>query len=115
MFNILKDFSFGSSCEQEKELFSIKEGRVGQIVSFGNVSQENFWYEQSEDEWVVVLEGEGEIEYYSKEKILLKKGDSIFIPANKKHRVSYTSSNPPCIWLAIYGQIKMEDCLCTKK
>lgn len=86
-----------------------------QIVSFGNTSPTDFWYEQTEDEWVVVLSGEGEIEWVNGEKLKLKQGDSIFIPSYKKHRVSYTSKNPPCIWLAIYGQIKMEDEICIEK
>ena len=33
----------------------------------------------------------------------LKKGDSLFLPKRRKHRVVYTSS--PCIWLAIHADL----------
>ncbi|MGA1199705.1 MAG: cupin, partial [Candidatus Latescibacterota bacterium] len=31
--------------------------------------------------------------------------DHILIPAHKKHRVTHTSTDPPCIWLAIHGSL----------
>lgn len=115
MLNILSDFTADDFSEQEQELLAFSKGRVVRIVSFGNTSPQGFWYEQTEDEWVVVLSGVGEIEWADGAKLRLEQSDNVFIPANKKHRVSYTSSNPPCIWLAIYGQIKMEDKICTKE
>lgn len=108
MPNIFTSFKKGENefSEIEENLFFMKEARLARIKSFGQVSKEGFWYEQKEDEWGMVLAGEGEIEWVDGRKKLLHAGDYIFLPALQKHRVSYTSKQPPCIWLAIYGEIK---------
>jgi len=36
----------------------------------------------------------------------LGKGDYVLIPPMQKHRVVYTSQEPPCIWLAVHFQQK---------
>lgn len=76
--------------------------RVERIVSHGHVSPLGFWYDQSEWEFVAVLQGNAELEFES--GILgMTSGDWVIIPAHVKHRVSYTSENPPCVWLAFFG------------
>ena len=109
MLNIFKDFLPDDRSEQEEKLFSIEKGRVLRIKSSGQMSPPGHWYEQMEDEWAVVLSGRGELEWTDGSRRMLESGDSIFLEKGNKHRVSYTSLEPPCIWLAIYGQIKMED------
>ncbi len=94
--------------EQYFNLFNIESGHVKCIKSFGYQSPKGFWHEQPDDEWVIVLEGQGEIEFLDGSKQFLQKGDSLFIPRLKKHRVSYTSCEVPCVWLAIYGDIELE-------
>jgi len=64
------------------------------------------WYDQEKDEWVVLLEGEAEIEFRDKKNIKLFKGDYIFIPAHKTHRIKETTSKGKCIWLAVHGNLK---------
>lgn len=76
--------------------------RLERIISCGHVSPQGFWYEQTEDEWVCVLQGEGEIEWANGSKTLLTSGEYVLIPAQKKHRVSYTGRKPECIWLALF-------------
>ena len=78
--------------------------RLERIISCGHVSPIGFWYEQTEDEWVFVLQGEGEIEWADGTKTLLKSGEYILIPAQKRHRVSYTTKTPECIWLALFAE-----------
>ena len=80
--------------------------RLERIISSGHISPEGFWYEQDEDEWVMVMAGEGEIIWENGEVSLLKGGESLLIPRKKRHRVSYTSTNPPCIWLAVFAANK---------
>ena len=77
--------------------------RIERIVSEGHVSPDNFWYEQDEWEWVAVLQGNAELEFKT-EKISLVSGDWVLIPAHERHRVSFTSSEPPCVWLAVFGK-----------
>ena len=54
-------------CDGQEEktdvLFENLHVRIERIVSSGQVSPEGFWYEQDEDEWVTVLQGEGRIQY----------------------------------------------------
>jgi len=51
-----------------------------------------------------LLQGEAELAYADDSRIKLKAGDYLLIPAHTKHRVEYTSIEPPCIWLAVHGQ-----------
>ena len=72
--------------------------RIERIISSGQVSG---WYDQSETEFVVLLEGNAVIEFDNK-KITISKGDTILIKPHEKHRVSFTSSEPPCVWLCVF-------------
>ena len=83
-------------------LLKRKNVRIEKIISNGQTSKDNFWYDQDEDEWVIVLQGKGEITYKDNSKEMLTTGDYTFIPAHKKHRVSFTSENPPCVWLCVF-------------
>ncbi|MDR0368378.1 MAG: cupin domain-containing protein [Bacteroidales bacterium] len=94
------DFSSGE--EIVEVLTQKKNVRIERIISSGEVSAEDFWYDQPEDEFVVVLQGEAKILFEDGEEQLLNPGDYLIIPSRKKHRVSYTSSNPKCIWLAVF-------------
>ena len=85
-------------------LWETPDLRVERIVSTGQVSPEGFWYDQEEDEWVSVLEGEGEVEFPGGEKRRLKRGDTLFLPAHLRHRVSFTTARPPCVWLGVFGR-----------
>ena len=76
--------------------------RLERIVSFGDVSPAGFWYNQDEEEFVAVLEGNATLEFFDGEKIEMLPLDYIVIPAHKKHRVLRTSKTPPCIWLAFF-------------
>ena len=79
--------------------------RIERIISEGHVSPENFWYDQDEWEWVAVLQGNAELEFENEnEKIFLSSGDWIVIPAHERHRVAFTSCEPPCVWLAVFGK-----------
>jgi cupin 2 domain-containing protein len=73
--------------------------RIERIVSTGQTSG---WYDQSETEFVVLLEGSAIIEYESKPPIHLERGDTLLIPAHERHRVAYTTTEPACIWLCVF-------------
>lgn len=75
---------------------------IERIVSTGQVTPAGKWYDQDKDEWLIVLQGEGELSYEDGSRIKLTTGDYLFIPAHQKHRVEYTSTEPPCIWLTIF-------------
>jgi cupin 2 domain-containing protein len=76
--------------------------RIERIISTGQSSPPGFWYDQTEDEWVAVLQGNAALEWADGTVQELTTGDYQLIPAGKKHRVARTSAEPPCIWLAIF-------------
>ena len=72
--------------------------RIERIVSTGQTSD---WYDQSETEFVALLQGEAKIEFESK-TVAMSGGDMIVIQPHERHRVAHTSSEPPCIWLCVF-------------
>lgn len=77
--------------------------RIERIVSLGQVSTEGFWYDQSEDEWVLVASGFARLRLESEPQARsLAPGDWLFLPAGVRHRVEETSTQPPCVWLAVF-------------
>lgn len=78
---------------------------IEKIVSTGQTSPMGFWYNQERDEWVALLQGRAILAWEDGSQTELAAGDHILIPAHKQHRVAYTSSEPPCIWLAVHGNI----------
>ena len=80
-----------------------KEGiLIERIISTGQVSPPGFWYNQDQDEWVVLIQGIAELEFEDGKKVRLTKGDYVLCPKNLRHRVTYTSVEPACIWLAVH-------------
>lgn len=99
--NIFKDIPINKKDEEFLELFKNKSIRIERIVSNGQKSEKDFWYDQAESEYLVLLEGRAIIEFENK-VIELNKGDTLNIEANKRHRVKYTSEDKTTIWLAIF-------------
>jgi len=79
--------------------------RVERIISTGQASPAGFWYDQSSDEWVALLQGEARLAWPDGCTQTLRAGDWLFIPSHERHRVEWTSQEPPCIWLAIHGSL----------
>ena len=86
-------------------LLQTKNVRIERIVSSGQSSPEDFWYDQSESEWVVVLAGSGTLELKAPDEIVqLGIGEYIYIPAHRQHRVKSTSTDTETIRLAVFFQ-----------
>ncbi len=77
--------------------------RVERIVSTGQVTPDGQWYDEASEEWVLLVSGEARlrIETESEER-QLRPGDWLFLPAHCRHRVTWTSTDPPAIWLAVH-------------
>jgi len=99
--NIFENIIIDKKQEQFFELIKNDNIRIEKIVSNGQSSPINFWYEQKENEFVLILKGNAVLEYEHKE-VILKEGDFINISAFTKHRVKYTNQTQPTIWLAIF-------------
>ncbi len=79
---------------------------IERIISRGQASPPGFWYDQDRDEWVVLLQGRAEISWPDGRLARLAAGEWLFLPAHEKHRVDFTSADPPCLWLAVHGNLK---------
>ena len=93
----------GALPEEElcEELFDQAPVRIERIVSAGQSSPEGFWYDQQEHEWVALLSGEARLDVEGKE-VALRSGDTLFLPAHARHRILWTSTEPPCVWLCVF-------------
>ncbi len=100
-YNIFEQIIVDKSEEKFFEIFKNEKIKIEKIVSNGQISPENFWYEQEENEFVLLLEGFAIVEFEDFE-IELKKGDCLNIKAMQKHRVKFTSLNEPTIWFAVF-------------
>lgn len=95
----LKDEEFFESLLPDRGIL------IERIISTGQASPPGFWYDQDRDELVMLLQGEAELAWPDGRTLSMGRGDWLLIPAHERHRVQWTSSDPPCIWLAIHGQL----------
>ena len=76
---------------------------VQRIVSTGQASPPDFWYNQAEGEWVVVLEGEARLRFADEaEARHLQAGDYVNIAPHRRHRVEWTPADRTTVWLAVF-------------
>lgn len=106
-------FDWPDDLPRDKELFDElltgDDVRVERIVSHGHETPEGDWYDQDTDEWVVLIQGRATLAWADETTTELEAGDAVFIPAHRRHRVASTTSDPPCVWLAIHGDLKRDD------
>ena len=77
--------------------------RIERIVSTGHKSDAGFWYDQAENEFVIVLKGKAVMRFAGEaQEITMGPGDFLNIPAHQKHRVESTCANEPTVWLAVF-------------
>jgi cupin 2 domain-containing protein len=101
--NLLHDLPDASAAEIVEILVSRPCLRIDRIVSLGQASPDGFWYDQEESEWIVLLAGAARLRLADEpEAHLLNAGDSIDIPARRRHRVEWTDATEPTVWLAVF-------------
>ncbi|MGQ0709400.1 MAG: cupin domain-containing protein [Rhodoferax sp.] len=76
--------------------------RIERIVSNGQRSPDGYWYDQEENEWVMVVAGKATLEFDGGLKHDLSAGDYVNIPAHVRHRVAWTDPQETTIWLAVF-------------
>jgi cupin 2 domain-containing protein len=79
--------------------------RVERIVSRGHRSDEGFWFDQDEHEFVMVVSGHARVEVEQQGELDLRAGDYLVLPAHVKHRVTWTEPQQDTVWLAVYYQV----------
>ena len=89
--------------EHFQEILSRPGIRIERIVSRGHNSPEGFWYDQDDDEWVLLVQGKAGLEFEEDASIAeLNAGDHLLIPAHRRHRVAWTSESVDTVWLAVH-------------
>ena len=102
MANIFSNIPDQIPDEIFEDIVTTNTVRIERILSYGHSSPESSWYDQAENEWVIVLEGQGVIQFENGKTVTLNQGDYLNIPARQKHRVASTAEDTRTIWLAVF-------------
>jgi cupin 2 domain-containing protein len=86
--NLLSDLPQPTEGEVFDELLRRGPVRIERIVS--SAFPEPVLYDQPQDEWVLLLQGEAKL-WVAEDELVLRTGDSLLIPARTPHRVLSTS------------------------
>lgn len=102
MGNIYAELPIQLEKELFEELIRAENVRIERIISKGHTSPEQGWYDQIENEWVVILEGAGVVLFEDGVEVTLRRGDYINIPSHARHKVTWTDPDVLTVWLAIF-------------
>lgn len=103
MTNLFENIPSELPEELVEVLASSENIRIERIVSYGQSSDKDFWYDQEQNEFVLLLKGQAELEFTQPNKIFkLAEGDSLVIPAHQQHRVNWTAPKTKTIWLVVF-------------
>jgi len=100
--NLFADISPQLAREEMTTLVSAPTVRIERIVSRGQASAPDFWYDQPQAEWVIVLAGAATVTFEGEAAMRLAPGDYLHIPARRRHRVDWTDPAQATVWLAIH-------------
>ncbi len=102
MSNIFNNIPNDLSEEVFEKLAGSGDVTIKRIVSKGHKSADDFWYDQAQNEWVMLLRGQARLEFEHGGIAELSQGDYCDIPAGQKHRVAWTQEDSETIWLAVF-------------
>jgi len=101
--NLYKDLPTKLPEELFEVLLNKSNIRIERIVSDGHASKQDQWYDQDDNEWVLLLKGEAQIQFLPDNNIVtLTEGSFLNIPAHTKHRVHFTAIETQTVWLAVH-------------
>ncbi len=101
--NLFTELPEELSHEVFEEIVSRADFRLERIVSAGHATPPGEWYDQERVEWVVLLTGSAGLRFEDEAEVrVLEPGDHLVIPAHRRHRVEWTASSGPAIWLALH-------------
>ena len=100
-YNIFTQIIVDKKEERFFEIFKNEIIKVEKIVSNGQKSPKNFWYEQEKSEFILLLEGFAVLEFENREVELIK-GGCLNIIAMEYLRVKFTSLDEPSVWFAVF-------------
>lgn len=102
MNNIFDEIPDDISDEIFETLVDTDSVTIERIISKGNSSPDTGWYDQGQNEWVIVLQGGAVLSFDDGSSVNLNAGSYLKIPAHQKHKVSCTDPDVATIWLAVH-------------
>jgi cupin 2 domain-containing protein len=104
--NIFEPLPIPASVEVFEKLLSTPHCTLERIVSTGQATPPGEWYDQEQDEWVILLSGRAGLLFENEQTVhVLQPGDYVNIPAHQRHRVEWTDSSQTTIWLALHSNV----------
>ena len=101
--HFFQDAASGLPDEIGEVLLTGRALRIERIASHGQASPPGYWYDQDEDEWVLLLEGEARLRFEHDAQVLqLAPGSHVHIAAHVRHRVEWTAPDRRTLWLAVF-------------
>lgn len=106
MRNLFSDIPSDLTEEFSETLLRSDHLRIERIVSRGHSSPVDFWYDQDEHEWLIVLTGHGVLRFQDTDELVeIYPGNHINISAHRKHRVEATDPDHETVWLAVFYSV----------
>lgn len=84
MPNIFRDLPTDPVEGRFDTLATSKSVRVERVFSNGHTTRRGKWYDQSQSEWVLVLDGCGKIEFEGGRRVTLQKRGRLLVNPNKR-------------------------------
>ena len=100
--NIFANITKNLDEEIFEDILLKKALKIERIISHGQSSPKEGWYDQEGDEWVMVLKGRAVLSFKESDDVVLESGEYINIPAHTKHKVAWTAPDEETIWLAVH-------------
>ena len=105
MSNLFDDIPRVLAAEKIDVLLDAPGVKLERIVSMGHVTPPGEWYDQDRDEWVLVRRGRARVRFESEPAPReLGVGDHLLLRAHVRHRVEWTDTTGPTIWLAVFHE-----------
>ncbi|HZZ26939.1 MAG TPA: phosphoribosylaminoimidazole carboxylase [Pirellulales bacterium] len=101
--NLLADIPASLPEELVQTLLRAPAVQIVRVVSQGHASPDGFWYDQDENEFVVLISGAARLMFEDQaEPLEMVAGSCVNIPAHRRHRIDWTDPAQPTVWLGVF-------------
>jgi cupin 2 domain-containing protein len=101
--NLFRELTATGPREAFETLLEGRHFRLERIVSAGHATPAGEWYDEVDEEWVVLLAGSARLRFEDEpEARTLGPGDWILIAPHRRHRVEWTDPDRATVWLALH-------------
>jgi len=100
--NLFEDLPKKFEKEFFEEILVTTDFKLERIISEGHCSTSGFWYDQKQNEFVMLLKGKAKLSFDDGRKFELNPGDYLIINAHQKHRLDWTDPEQKTFWLTIH-------------